>query len=114
VQALRSNIRSATADRDYLSVFDTAQMSMLGRPVVMTNQAPVPTVTTSAPIALYGNLNRHLKIRRKRGMTVKVNDSGTSLSGRNLNYQLGRELVFSQRIGHQLVLVDGMVHLVTR
>lgn len=113
VQALRANIRTSVSGKDNLSIFDPIGMTILGRPIVMTNQAKTPATTVSDPYALYANLNRHLKIARKRGMTMKINTQGTSLGGRNLNYQLGRELVVSQRIGFQFVLKSGAVHLVT-
>lgn len=110
---LRKNIRAATNDRDYITVFDPVNQSILGRPIVVTNQMPVPATTTSNPFVLYGNLNRHLKVRRKRGLTLKVNTMGTSASGRQLNYQLGSELVASQRIGFAIVLPEGLTRLVT-
>jgi HK97 family phage major capsid protein len=110
---LRKNIRSSSSDRDYLSIFDPVKMTLMGRPLKLTNQFPTPTTTTSDPFVLYGNLRNHLKIRRKRGITMKVNDQGTTRDGRNLNYQLGRELVVSQRIGHQVVLAEGLTVLAT-
>jgi HK97 family phage major capsid protein len=113
LQALRSNIRVSTAGKDDISIFDPVEMTILGRPIVMTNQAPTPATTVSDPYVLYGNLGAHLKIARKRGMTMKINTSGTSLGGRNLNYQLGRELVVTQRIGFQTILKNGLVQLVT-
>jgi len=113
MQKLRANIRTATSDRDYLTVFDSAEMTLMGRPIILTNQAPIPTTTTSNPFVVYCDLAQHLKVRRKRGITMKVNDTGTTKGGRNLNYQLGRELVVSQRIGHQVVLAEGIGHLVT-
>lgn len=114
LKALRDNIRAAATENDYLTIFNTAEMTLLGRPVVLTNQAPTPATTVSDPYVLYADLSKHLQIRRKRGLTMKINTQGTSLSGRNLNYQLGRELVVTQRIGHCLTLTRGMVHLVTR
>ncbi len=113
LQALRNNIRADTTQKDYLSVFDSAEMSILGRPIVITNQMPTPATTLSNPVVVYANLKTHLKVRRKRGLTMKVNDVGTSASGRNLNYQLGKELVVSQRIGHQVVLAEGITVLAT-
>lgn len=110
---LRKNIRSGTAYSDYVSIFDPVAMTLLGKPVKFSNQFPTPTTTVSDPFVLYGNLKNHLKIRIKRGMTMKVNDQGTSRGGRNLNYQLGRELVVSQRIGHQVVLAEGLTVLAT-
>lgn len=111
--AMRKNVRNNTAVKDYISVFDPIQMTVMGRPIVMTNQAPIPTTTTSNPFVVYGNLKNHLVVRRKRGLTMKVNDSGTAADGRNLNYQNGRELVVSQRIGHQVVLAGGLTTLTT-
>ena len=113
LQKLRQNIRLTTTNKDTLSIFDQIQMQLLSRPLVLTNQAPTPATTVSDPFVIYGNLREHLKIRRKRGITMKVNDSGTSRSGRNLNYQFGRELVVSQRIGHQVVLPEGLTKLST-
>lgn len=113
LQSLRANIRAAATTNDYLSVFEPSGASILGRPIVMTNQAPIPTTTTSNPFVVYGDLRKHLMVRRKRGITMKINDSGTSAGGRNLNYQLGRELVVSQRIGHQVVMRGGLTVLHT-
>lgn len=110
---LRANIRANTNAKDYLSVFDPAQMTLMGRPLKISNQFPTPATTTSNPFILYGNLKNHLKIRRKRGITMKINDQGTTRNGRNLNYQLGRELVVSQRIGHQVVLAEGLTVIAT-
>lgn len=114
MQEILEDVAANAGGQYSYSPFAAPAERLAGRPVVLTNQAGTPTTTTSEVVALYGNLNRHLKIRRKRGMTMKVNTSGTSLGGRNLNYQEGRELVFTQRIGHQTVLRDGLVHLVTK
>jgi len=113
LQKLRANIRAASGDNDTISVFDPAKMTLLGRPVVLTNQAPTPATTTSNPFIVYGDLRTHLKVRRKAGLTMKLNDMGTSRSGRNLNWQPGRELVVRQRIGHQVVLVEGLTRIAT-
>lgn len=113
LQKLRANIRTASTNRDMLSVFDPAMMTLLGRPIVVTNQMPTPTTTVTDPFVVYGNLKNHLKVYRKRGLTMKLNDSGTAKSGRNLNYQLGRELVVTQRIGHQVVLASGLTVICT-
>lgn len=110
---LRKNSRAASTEKDYFSAFDQGAMTLMGRPLKFTNQMPTPTTTVSDPFILYGNLKRHLKIRRKRGITMKVNDMGTTRAGRNLNYQLGRELVVSQRIGHQVVLPEGLTVIAT-
>lgn len=113
LQKLRANVRATTTAQDEISVFDPYKMTLLGRPVVFTNLMPTPATTTSDPFILYGNLRNHLVIRRKRGMTMKLNNMGTSRSGRNLNYQLGQELVVSQRIGHQIVLAEGLTIIST-
>lgn len=113
LQKLRANIRAASGDNDTISVFDPARMTLSGRPVVLTNQAPTPATTTSNPFIVYGNLANHLKVRRKAGLTMKLNDMGTSRAGRNLNWQPGRELVVRQRIGHQVVLTEGLTVIKT-
>ena len=113
LQKLRANIRTAASGNDILDIFNPVEMQLLGRPVVLSNQFSTPATTVSNPFIVYGDLKRHVKIRRKRGLTMKVNDSGTTAAGRNLNYQLGRELVVSQRIGHQIVLQQGLTRLVT-
>lgn len=113
MNALRSNIRANTTFRDVISIFNEAEMTILGRPVKLLSSFPTPTTTTSDPFIVYGDLKKHLIVRRKRGITMKVNDMGTSRSGRNLNYQLGRELVVSQRIGHQVVLAEGLTKIST-
>lgn len=110
---LRKNIRAATGDRDYLSLFDPAAMTLMGRPLKLVNLFPTPATTVSDPFIAYGKLSEHLKIRRKSGITMKVNDQGTTRDGRNLNYQLGRELVVTQRIGHQVVLAEGLTIIKT-
>lgn len=110
---LRKNIRAAANYSDTLTIFDPVAMTLLGRPVKISNQMPTPSTTVSNPFVVYGNLKNHLKIRRKRGITMKVNDSGTTKSGRNLNYQLGRELVVTQRIGHAVVLAEGLTVIAT-
>lgn len=113
LQKLRNNIRTNASNKDMLSVFDQYQMTLLGKPIRFSNQFPTPATTVSDPFIVYGNLKNHLKIRRKRGMTMKINDQGTTRDGRNLNYQLGRELVVSQRIGHQIVLPEGLTVICT-
>ena len=110
---LRKNIRAGSTLNDVISIFDPVAMTLMGRPLKVSNQMPTPTTTTSDPFVVYGNLRNHLKIRRKRGITMKVNDQGTSKSGRNLNYQLGRELVVTQRIGHAVVLAEGLTIIST-
>lgn len=110
---LRKNIRAAANYSDYVSIFDPVKMTLMGRPVKITNQMPTPTTTLSNPFIVYGKLSNHLKIRRKRGITMKVNDMGTAKDGRNLNWQLGRELVVTQRIGHQVVLAEGLTVIST-
>lgn len=111
-RSLRANVRQAN-DQDYLSLFDPVAMTFLGRPIVLLNLAPTPATTVSNPYIVYGNLSRIVNVVRKRGMTMKINTQGTSLDGVNLNYQLGRELVVSERIGHQLTEVASGVQLVT-
>lgn len=113
VQAATNNAENTTVSNFFINPFAQLPTDIAGRPYVMTNQMPTPATTTSNVFAVYGNLSRHVKIRRKRGVTMKLNDSGTSLGGRNLNYQLGREIVMSQRLGHQIILRDGLVQLVT-
>ena len=114
LQAIRTNIRNSSSNNDYLSVFDGAEPTIMGRPIVMTNQAPIPTTTVSNPYVVFGDLKTHLKIARKRGITMQLNTQGTSAEGVNLNTTPGsRELVVSQRIGFQLSLVSGLTHLVT-
>lgn len=114
MQALRSNIRAAGTENDYISLFDGNEPSILGRPIIYTNQAPLPATTTGTnPYVLYGRLDNVVQVRRKRGLTMKINDSGTTLDGRNLNYALGRELVLTMRIGAQLTETSSMVHLIT-
>lgn len=108
-QAVKDNLVTDSSGGQYsYNPFTGVEYRANGRPVVTTNQLPTPATTTSNPFIVYANLNKHLKIRRKRGMTMKVNDQGTSLGGRNLNYQLGRELVVSQRIGYVYVLQAGI------
>lgn len=114
LQALRSNIRSAGNQNDFISLFNNeVEMTILGRPVITTNQAPTPATTTSDPYVFYGDLSKHVQARRKRGLTMKINDQGTTLDGRNLNYQLGRELVLTMRVGAQITETIGMTHLIT-
>lgn len=106
-QAAEDNLIAGSSNY-FLDPRGAATFKALGRDVVVTNLAPIPTTTTSNPFVVYGNLKRHLKIRIKRGMTMKVNENGTSASGRNMNYQPGRELVVTQRVGHQVVLPEGL------
>jgi HK97 family phage major capsid protein len=108
-----NNLFDNSAGNFFTNPYETALMKINGRPVSITNQAPTPATTVSNPFVLYGNLNKHVKIRRKRGITMKINDQGTTAAGRNLNYQLGRELVVSQRIGFQIVEKSGLTRLVT-
>jgi len=111
--AVQNTIAAASNNNERISIFDDSRMTLLGRPVVLTNQAPTPTTTVSNPFVVYGDLKQHLKIRRKAGLTMKLNDMGTSRSGLNLNWQPGRELVVRQRIGHQVVLAEGLTTIAT-
>lgn len=106
------NMSSNATGNFFVDPFNGTPMKADSQDVVVLNEFPTPTVTGSK-FVLYGDLRKHLVIGKRRAMRLKVNTSGTTQDGINLNNQDARELVMAARFAQVVVLPGGLVTLVT-
>lgn len=108
--------RKAAGDGNYFLMpqVPTKDMPAMawGSPIVVLNEFPSPTVTSSK-FVVYSDLSKHLVVGRRRPLRIKVNTQGTSADGTNLNTQDARELVMTARFAQVTVNEAGIVVLAT-
>jgi len=74
----------------------------------------MPTSTaTATKFVVYGDLSKHLIIGDRRALRMKINTSGTSAEGINLNSYDGSELVLTKRTAQVIANPTGIVTLAT-
>ena len=90
-----------------------AYMTPWGRPVRILNEMPSP-VASGTKYVIFSQLSEHFVLGRRRDLRMKINTSGISQSGVNLNIQDARELVATTRIAQVTVNAPGIVTLVSQ
>jgi len=91
---------------------EDAPARIWGRPVVVINEMPTSTATATK-FVVYGDLSKHLIIGDRRALRMKINTSGTSAEGINLNSYDGSELVLTKRTAQVIANPTGIVTLAT-
>lgn len=112
--ALRTSKASTSGNYFYMPAVPTqeAPATAWGRPIVVLNEFPT-TTATATKFVVYADLKKHFFIGDRRGIRIKVNTSGTSASGHNLNIQDAREMVVTKRTAQATSLEAGIITLAT-